>query len=50
LFPFLREHVNRLVTSGGFKSLLLPPVNFEALYEQKKASEDGGSAGKGVTH
>ena len=50
LFPFLREHVNRLVTSGGFKSLLLPPVNFEALYEQKKTSGDGGAASKGVAH
>jgi preprotein translocase subunit SecB len=50
LFPFLREHVNRLVTSGGFKSLLLPPVNFEALYEQKKASGDSGSASKGAAH
>ena len=50
LFPFVREHVNRLVTHGGFPSLLLQPVNFETMYEQKKASGDNGSAGEGVAH
>ena len=41
LFPFAREHVNHLVTHGGFPSLLLQPVNFDAMYEQKKTSGDG---------
>ena len=50
LFPFVREHVNHLVTHGGFPSLLLQPVNFDAMYEQKKASGDDGSASEGVTH
>ena len=50
LFPFLREHVNHLVTSGGFKSLLLPPANFETLYDQKKTSGDNGSVSKDVVH
>ena len=50
LFPFLREHVNRLVTHGGFPSLMLQPVNFDTMYEQKLASEDNESANKGVTH
>ena len=50
LFPFVREHVNRLVTHGGFPSLLLQPVNFDTMYEQKKASGDNGSASKGVAH
>ena len=35
LLPFVREVVNELVTKGGFPQLLLNPVNFEALYEQK---------------
>jgi preprotein translocase subunit SecB len=26
--------VSQLITQGGFPQLLLPPVNFEALYEQ----------------
>ena len=50
LFPFVREHVNHLVTHGGFPSLLLQPVNFDAMYEQKKASGDNGSASEGVAH
>lgn len=50
LFPFLREHVNHLLTSGGFKSFLLPPANFETIYEQKKASGDYGSPSKGIAN
>jgi preprotein translocase subunit SecB len=50
LFPFVREHVNYLVTQGGFPSLLLQPVNFDTMYEQKKASRDNGPASEGVAH
>ena len=32
LFPYARAAVSHLVTQGGFPQLLLPPVNFEALY------------------
>lgn len=35
LFPFTREIVQNLVSKGGFPQLLLAPVNFETLYEQK---------------
>ena len=48
LFPFLREQVNRLVTEGGFPAMLLQPVNFEAMYEQKAPPED--SADGGLSH
>ena len=50
LFPFVREHVNHIVTQGGFPSLLLQPVNFDTMYEQKKASGDNGSTSDGVAH
>ena len=50
LFPFVREHVNRLVTHGGYPSLLLQPVNFDTMYEQKNASGDNGAASEGVAH
>ena len=50
LFPFVREHVNHLVTHGGFPSLLLQPVNFDAMYEQKKSSGNSGSASESVAH
>jgi preprotein translocase subunit SecB len=32
LFPYARSMVSQLVSQGGFPQLLLPPVNFEALY------------------
>ena len=39
LFPFAREAVSDLVAKGGFPQMLLGPVNFEALYQQKLAQE-----------
>ena len=50
LFPFLRENVNRFVTEGGFPSLLLQPVNFEAMYEQKQNSKDNDLSGYMASH
>lgn len=38
LLPFAREAVNDFVSKGGFPQLLLNPINFEALYEQKQAA------------
>jgi preprotein translocase subunit SecB len=35
LFPFARETVSNLVTKGGFQPLLLAPVNFDVLYNQR---------------
>ena len=34
LFPYARAVVSQLVSQGGFPQLLLPPVNFDALYAQ----------------
>lgn len=39
LLPFAREAVNDLVTRGGFPQLLVNPMNFEALYEQKRTAQ-----------
>jgi len=36
LYPFAREAVSDLVTKGGFPQLLLAPINFDALYAQKR--------------
>ena len=38
LLPFAREAVNDLVGKGGFPQLLINPINFDALYEQKRAA------------
>ena len=35
LFPYVREAIDGLTIKGSFPALLLSPVNFEALYEQK---------------
>lgn len=39
LLPFAREEINTLVTKGGFQSLLISPINFEALYMHKHAQK-----------
>lgn len=38
LLPFAREAINDLVGKGGFPQLLINPINFETLYEQKQAA------------
>ncbi|MGH1428548.1 MAG: protein-export chaperone SecB [Arenicella sp.] len=35
LLPFAREAISDLVTKAGFPQLLLSPINFEALFQQK---------------
>jgi len=43
LLPFAREVINNLVTQGGFPAMLINPVNFEAIYRDKRqgGSEQG---------
>jgi preprotein translocase subunit SecB len=38
LLPFAREAINDLVGKGGFPQLLINPVNFEGLFQQKQAA------------
>lgn len=35
LLPFAREAINDFVAKGGFPQLLINPINFEALYQQR---------------
>lgn len=37
LFPYLRHVISATVTEGGFKPLLLDPINFAALFQQARA-------------
>jgi len=39
LFPYARAVVSQLVSQGGFPQLLLPPVNFDALYANAQAPQ-----------
>ena len=34
LFPYAREVISDLTTRGGFRPVVLSPVNFDALYQQ----------------
>lgn len=43
LYPYIREVVTDVSVRAGFAPVLLNPVNFEALYQQKKAQ--GAAAG-----
>jgi preprotein translocase subunit SecB len=44
LFPYLREAVSDVVTRAGFNAVILNPVNFEALYYQRKQQAENASA------
>jgi preprotein translocase subunit SecB len=39
LFPYARETVSDTVSRAGFPPVLLAPVNFEALYQQRVAEQ-----------
>ncbi|HEY8385935.1 MAG TPA: protein-export chaperone SecB [Porticoccaceae bacterium] len=51
LFPFARETIDSVVVKGTFPALMLPPINFDALFQQavaqaqaKQAEEQAASA------
>jgi preprotein translocase subunit SecB len=41
LFPYARAVVSQLVSQGGFPQLLLPPVNFDALFANSQNEAAG---------
>jgi len=46
IFPYARETVSSLIQRAGFPQLLLPAINFEAMYaHQQEESKGGGAAG-----
>lgn len=46
LLPFAREAINDFVSKGGFPQLLITPINFEALYQQKHAAAEKQAQGE----
>lgn len=42
LFPYARETIDNLVVKGSFPALMLSPINFDALYAQKKQADAAG--------
>lgn len=56
LFPYARELVDSSVTRGSFPPLMLPPINFDALFQQaveraqqQNGNGEGQAAAEGVT-
>ena len=45
LFPFAREIIATSVRNGGFPPLLLDPIDFVALYQQRMAQVQPGAPG-----
>ena len=52
LFPYAREAVDNVITKGSFPALMLPPINFDALFAQAvaqaKQQAEGGAEGQSV--
>ena len=40
IFPYVRETVSDIVNRAGFPPILLSPVNFEAIYQQRLAGQE----------
>lgn len=45
LFPYVRETVDTLANKGSFPPVLLPPVNFLAIYRKKQQADAEKSTG-----
>ncbi len=39
LFPYARETIDSVIIKGSFPALMLPPINFDALYAQAVAQQ-----------
>ena len=46
LFPFAREIIATSVRNGGFPPLMLDPIDFVALYQQRLAQQAGAAANR----
>ncbi|MDQ1834679.1 protein-export chaperone SecB [Massilia scottii] len=38
-YPFLRAYISTLTVNSGFEQVLLPPVNFQAIFDKRKKNE-----------
>lgn len=50
LFPYLRETISDTVNRAGFPPVLLAPVNFEALYQQRLAEQKDNASRIEIAH
>ena len=47
LYPYAREAISSLIVKGGFPPVLLSPINFDALYAQRKNEANAPSPASG---
>ena len=40
IFPYVRETISDIVNRAGFPPILLSPVNFDAIYQQRLADQE----------
>ncbi len=53
LFPYAREVIDNVVVKGSFPALMIPPINFEALFAEAMAKGDvktGQPKAESITH
>jgi preprotein translocase subunit SecB len=43
-FPYARETISDAINRGGFPPVILAPVNFEALYQQRLMEQQQGES------
>lgn len=48
LFPYARELIDNLVVRGTFPALMLPPVNFDAMFQKALVEQRQGRSGDGA--
>lgn len=41
LFPYIRETISDMVNRAGFPPVILSPINFESIYQQRQAEAHG---------
>ena len=44
IFPYAREVISDIITRGSFPQLLLAPINFDALYQQRQQQGGEGAS------
>ncbi len=49
IFPYVRELISDIIVRAGFPPMMLNPVNFEALYAQRKAAQTDATV-QPITH
>jgi preprotein translocase subunit SecB len=51
LFPYARQTISDLISSGGFPPFYLQPMNFEAIYAEglRRRAEQASNASEGST-